>query len=160
MLTVSPPVVQLLAVPLVESRLAIPFYTWRVPAGFPSPAEEHLGDTLDLNALLIKRPAATFFVRISGDSLQGAGIQDGDILVVDRSIKPRSGHVVIAIVDGDMTAKILERNSSGVRLLPANPRYPVLELKDGQELDVWGVVCGVVREGLAGGVDVRIAGCE
>ena len=87
-----------------------------VVAGFPSPAEQYLEPPLDLNEFLIKRPAATYFVRVEGDSMIGAGIHDGDLLVVDRSLCPASGDVIIASVDGDFTVKTFRRDKDGVRL--------------------------------------------
>lgn len=135
-----------------EQSRRLPLYSSRVPAGFPSPAEDHLGDTLDLHELLVERPAATFFVRVVGDSLLGIGVHDGDILVVDRSLQPTHGHIVIAVVDGEMTVKILSRRGGQVRLLAANPRYPDIVLAEGQQLEVWGVVTALVRQGLAKGV--------
>lgn len=137
--------------PQEQPRL-LPLYSSRIPAGFPSPAEDHLGDTLDLHALLVQRPAATFFVRVSGESLSGVGVHDGDILVVDRSLQPSNRQIVIAILDGEMTVKILSKRQGELRLLSANPRYPDFELAEGQELDVWGVVTALVRPGLAQGV--------
>lgn len=160
MLAVSSPIVRLLPRHTLPSSQPLPFYTCPVPAGFPSPAEEHLGDTLDLHTLLVTRPAATFFVRVSGPSLSGIGVQDDDILVVDRSLTPRTGQVVIAVVDGELTVKVLEQGPQGIALLPANPNYSPIRLSEGQELNVWGVVTGLVRTGLAGGVDVRTPGCE
>ena len=111
-----------------------------VVAGFPSPAEQYLEPQLDLNELLIKRPAATFFVRVQGDSMIGEGIRDGDLLVVDRSIMPASGDVIIAAVDGEFTVKTYRKDKDGVRLEPANPNYPVFRLKPGQKLDYFGKV--------------------
>ena len=90
-----------------------------VVAGFPSPAEQYLEPPLDLNELLVKRPAATYFVRVEGDSMVGAGINDGDLLVVDRSLNPANGDVIIACVDGDFTVKTYRRDKSGIRLEPA-----------------------------------------
>lgn len=106
-----------------------------VVAGFPSPAEQYLEPPLDLNELLVKRPAATYFVRVQGDSMSGAGISDGDLLVVDRSLRPADGDVIIASVDGDFTVKSYRRDKDGIRLEPANPAYPVIRLRAGQELD-------------------------
>ena len=115
-----------------------------VVAGFPSPAEQYMEPPLDLNELLVKRPAATYFVRVSGDSMIGAGINDGDILVVDRSLRPADGDIIIACVDGDFTVKRFRKQGKGTReeicLEPANPNYPVLILKRGQELDYFGKV--------------------
>ena len=106
-----------------------------VVAGFPSPAEQYLEPPLDLNELLVKRPAATYFVRVQGDSMIGAGIHDGDLLVVDRSLSPASGDVIIASIDGDFTVKTYRRDKEGIRLEPANPSYPVIKLKANQSLD-------------------------
>ena len=116
-----------------------------VVAGFPSPAEQYLEPPLDLNTLLVKHPAATFFVRVSGDSMIGAGIRDGDILVVDRSLRPVSGDVIIAAVDGDFTVKTYCRDAHGVRLLPANPDFPAINIADESELDFFGKVTACIH---------------
>ena len=122
-----------------------------VVAGFPSPAEQYLEPPLDLNEFLIKRPAATYFVRIEGDSMINAGIQHGDLLVVDRSLRPASGDVIIASVDGDFTVKTLRLGEEGsgkreeIRLEPANPKYPTIVLKPGQELDCFGKVTACIH---------------
>ena len=116
-----------------------------VVAGFPSPAEQYQEPPLDLNELLVKRPAATFFVRVQGDSMIGAGIHDGDLLVVDRSLRPASGDVIIACVDGDFTVKTYRRDKQGVRLEPANPDFPVIWIKPGQELDYFGKVTAFIH---------------
>ena len=116
-----------------------------VVAGFPSPAEQYQEPPLDLNELLVKRPAATYFVRVEGDSMVGAGISDGDLLVVDRSLRPANGDVIIASVDGDFTVKTYRRDKDGVRLEPANPNYPVIRLRPGQELDYFGKVTACIH---------------
>lgn len=116
-----------------------------VVAGFPSPAEQYLEPPLDLNELLIKRPAATYFVRVEGDSMIDAGIHDGDLLVVDRSLRPTSGDVIIASVDGDFTVKTYRRDKDGVRLEPANPAYPIIYIRKGQELDYFGKVTACIH---------------
>ena len=127
-----------------------------VVAGFPSPAEQYLEPPLDLNELLVKRPAATFFVRVKGDSMIGAGIRDKDLLVVDRSLTPASGDIIIAAVDGEFTVKTLrvlgnrERgigNGGGVRyvLEPANPNYPTITIMPGHELITFGKVTAVIH---------------
>lgn len=127
-------------------KLAVPVFSSRVPAGFPSPADDYLEAVLDLNALLITDPPATFMVRVAGDSMVGAGIGSGDILVVDRSLTPVHGDVVLAIVDGDFTVKRLHKRGSRVALIPENPAYAAIELHDGQELQIWGVVTGCVKQ--------------
>ena len=114
-------------------------------AGFPSPAEQYQEPPLDLNELLVRRPAATFFVRVQGDSMAGEGIRDGDLLVVDRSLRPADGDVVIASVDGDFTVKTYRRDKNGIRLEPANPAYPVIRLRHGQELDYFGKVTACIH---------------
>lgn len=116
-----------------------------VVAGFPSPAEQYLEPPLDLNELLVKRPAATYFVRVQGDSMSGAGISDGDLLVVDRSLRPADGDVIIASVDGDFTVKTYRRDKGGIRLEPANPTYPIIQLRAGQELDYFGKVTACIH---------------
>lgn len=116
-----------------------------VVAGFPSPAEQYLEPTLDLNELLIKRPAATFFVRVQGDSMIDEGIREGDLLVVDRSIRPASGDVIIAAVDGEFTVKTFRRDKDGMHLVPANKNYPIIDLKRGQELDYFGKITAVIH---------------
>ncbi|BAK76485.1 peptidase S24 and S26 domain protein [Pseudogulbenkiania sp. NH8B] len=126
--------------------LALPVYGSRVPAGFPSPADDYLETALDLNQYLIEDAAATFMVRVSGDSMLGAGISDGDVLVVDRSIPPAHGQIVLAAVDGEFTVKRLHKRSDRVALLPENPAYPPIELHNGQELQVWGVVTGCIKK--------------
>ncbi len=121
------------------------FFTSRVEAGFPSPADDYLEGTLDLNEHLIRRPAATFFLRVSGDSMTGAGIYPGDILIVDRSLTPADGRIVIAVVDGELTVKRLSRQHGRIRLLPENPRYPPIDITAEQDLRVWGVVVHAVH---------------
>lgn len=116
-----------------------------VVAGFPSPAEQYAEPPLDLNELLVKRPAATFFVRVSGDSMIGEGIHDGDILVVDRSLRPASGDVIVASIDGEFTVKTYRKDKDGVHLVPANPLFPVITLRAGQQLDYFGKVTAFVH---------------
>ena len=122
------------------------FFTCRIEAGFPSPADDYLEGTLDLNEHLIRRPAATFFLRVSGDSMTGAGIYPGDILIVDRSLPPTDGRIVIAVVDGgDLTVKRLSRRHGRIRLLPENSHYPPIEINAEQDLRVWGVVVHAIH---------------
>lgn len=124
--------------------LAIPLFLERVSAGFPSPAADYVEQTLDLNELCIQRPAATFFVRVAGDSMIEAGIQPEDVLVVDRSLKARHGDVVIASVLGEMTVKVLELRPR-LRLVPRNPVYAPIEIGEDSDFEIFGVVTGVVR---------------
>ena len=117
-----------------------------VTAGFPSPAESYLESPLDLNQLLVRRPAATFFVRVAGDSMLGAGIHPGDILVVDRSLEPRHGAIVIACVDNEFTVKYLRSDGDAWQLEAANPAYPPLTFTEGMELKLFGVVTAVIHQ--------------
>jgi DNA polymerase V len=126
-------------------RLEVPFMGGCVVAGFPSPAEQYVERPLDLNELLVARPAATYFVRAEGDSMEGAGIRSGDLLVVDRSLEPGNGSVVIACVDGEFTVKTLRKGRGGVRLEAANPAYPPIRFDRDMELRVFGVVTAVIH---------------
>ena len=116
-----------------------------VVAGFPSPAKQYQEPPLDLNELLVKRPAATYFVRVEGDSMTGAGILDGDYLVVDSSLEPHDHDIVIANLNGEFTVKEL-RTGKFPRLVPKNPAFPLIEIKEGDVLTITGVVTGVVRK--------------
>ena len=116
-----------------------------VVAGFPSPAEQYLEPPLDLNEFLVKHPAATYFVRVQGYSMIGKGIHDGDLLVVDRSIDPSDGDVVIAAIDGEFTVKTLRIKAGKVALQPANDNYPLIVLKGATELQLFGKVTAVIH---------------
>ena len=120
-------------------------YTSRVAAGFPSPADDHLEGPLDLNAHLVAHPAATFVVRVAGDSMAGAGIRDGDLLVVDRAREAKSGAIVVAVVDGELTVKRLRIGRQGIRLEAENPAYKPIEVRESADLVVWGVVAHAIR---------------
>ncbi|WP_233468591.1 LexA family protein [Zooshikella ganghwensis] len=117
-----------------------PLFSCSVSAGFPSPADDYMEKELNLHELMVKHPAATFFLRASGDSMIHAGINNGDILVVDRSLTPRSGNIIVAEVDGDLTVKQLYIKNNQYWLLPMNPQYPRIRLDPEQELAVFGVV--------------------
>ncbi|WP_321390809.1 translesion error-prone DNA polymerase V autoproteolytic subunit [Emcibacter sp.] len=118
----------------------LPLYGCRVEAGYPSPAGDYLEGTLDLNEHLIRRPAATFFLTVSGESMTGAGIFPNDILVVDRSLDAKHGSIVIAVLDGELTVKRLYRKGGVLRLMPENPQFRPLEIRDGMDFQIWGVV--------------------
>ena len=135
------------AAPAMESPppAGAPLMAGSVIAGFPSPAEQYVERPLDLNELLVARPAATYFVRAQGDSMSGAGVQDGDLLVVDRSLEPEDGSMVIACVDGEFTVKTYRQDRGGVRLEAANPAYPPIRFSGEMELRVFGVVTAVVH---------------
>jgi DNA polymerase V len=117
-----------------------------VAAGFPSPAEDHQVERIELMRQLVRHPQATFYIRIAGDSMQGAGILDGSVVLVDRALKPRHGHIVIAVVDGEFTCKRLHLHGQRLLLRPENPAYPVIDPKDGQSVEVWGVVVATIHQ--------------
>ena len=123
-------------------HLALPLDPVRVSAGFPSPAADYEDQRLDINDYLVRNPVSTFFFAVEGDSMEGAEIFAGDILVVDKSIRPRHGHIVVAFVDGERLVKRLYNRAGRTALVAENPGYPTLEIQDGMELVVWGVVTG------------------
>lgn len=124
--------------------LELPLFTATVQAGFPSPADDHIEGKLDLNEHLVRRPAATFFVRASGESMRGAGIFDGDLLVIDRGVSPQAEDIVIAILLGELTVKRLKKGDGQWLLAAENNAYPSLPLVEG-ECEIWGVVTHSIR---------------
>jgi DNA polymerase V len=120
--------------------LRIPFVTANIEAGFPSPADDHLEGQINLHEELIRNPAATFMVRVNGDSMRDAGISTGDVLLIDRSITPVDRHTVVAMVDGGFTVKNFRKKAGMVFLEAANAEFPPIQLGEDQELVVWGVV--------------------
>ena len=116
-----------------------------VCAGFPSPAEDLGAQRIDLTTLLVTHTQATYFLKASGHSMVEAGIFDGDIMIVDRAIKPRHGHIVVAVVDGDFTVKRLYQRAGRVKLRAANVTFPEIVPKEGQTIEVWGVVTATIK---------------
>ena len=132
---------------IAPKRFKLPLYSSKVQAGFPSPADDHIEMRLDLNEYLVQHPAATFLVRATGDSMEGAGIYEGDILVVDRSLEPRHDRIVIASIEGgDLTVKRLYKREGKVLLMPENPAYEPIDITHVQDSLMWGVVVSVVRQ--------------
>ncbi len=128
-----------------KGELKRPLFACSVSAGFPSPAEDYIEGKLDLNELMVANPSATFFVRVAGDSMIGVGIHHNDILVVDRSLEPTSGKVVIAVVNGELTVKRLVKNGESVCLKAESPDYPDIHMAEGTTCEIWGVVSFVVH---------------
>jgi DNA polymerase V len=127
--------------PLPPGPFIVKAFATSVQCGFPSPAEDHQVERIDLMSQLIKHPQATFMLRVSGQSMRDLGILDGTVVLVDKAIQPESGHIVIAVVDGDFTCKTLQILPGGdMRLKAANPDYPDIVPKDGQTVEIWGVV--------------------
>lgn len=125
--------------------LKLPKFGHKVRAGFPSPADDYVEAWLDLNEHLIEHRDATFFVQATGDSMTGAGIQEGCLLVVDRALDAKNNDIVIAVIDGELTVKRLEKRRGKIRLLAENPAYEPIEFKEGQELTIWGVVTSIIQ---------------
>jgi len=124
---------------------SIPLVSGSVEAGFPSPADDYIDQGLDLNEHLIPRPAATFLVRVSGDSMTGGGIHSGDILIVDRSIEPRSGNVVIAILSGELTVKRFRRKGKSIVLEPDGEGWKPIHITEEMDFSIWGVCTYVIH---------------
>jgi DNA polymerase V len=131
--------------PIRNRSLKIPLFSGKVAAGFPSPADDYIEKTLDLNELLVKKPAATFFARAQGESMLGAGIHPNDILVIDRSIEPVAGKIVICALNGELVVKRLKRLEDQWMLASENPFYPDIRLHDELDMVIWGVVTHVIH---------------
>ena len=123
-----------------------PLFMVPVTAGFPSPADDYIEGKLDLNRHLIKHPAATFFVRVAGDSMIDAGIHPGDILIVDRSLEPADKKVVIAVIEGELTVKRISRLKGKILLMPENENYKPQQVSKNSDFEVWGVVTNVIHK--------------
>ena len=120
-----------------------------IAAGFPSPAEDHQVERIDLMQQLVKHPQATFYIRVRGESMRDAGILDGSVVLVDRAITPADGHIVLAVIDGDFTCKRLYLRGGRMRLKPENPTYPDIVPREGQQVEVWGVVVAHIHQHIA-----------
>ncbi len=123
-----------------DTQVWLDVCSWKVAAGFPSPAADHTRKRIDLNEHLIRNKEATFIFRVKGDSMSGIGIYEGDELLVDRSIEAKHGNIVLAVLNNDYTVKRLYRRGGVVKLIAENPLYPPIVVKDGEELVIWGVV--------------------
>lgn len=129
----------------VETIPLMPFYSCSVAAGFPSPADDYIEKSIDLNQELIANPVATFFVRVKGDSMKNASIHNEDVLIVDRSLAVRSGDIVVAVIDGELTVKRFHRLPDQVVLRAENPDYPPLVIASDRDFSIWGVVTTVIH---------------
>ncbi|MFL2808933.1 MAG: LexA family protein [bacterium] len=129
-----------------SKNIELPYFDTKVQAGFPSPAEDHLEQRLDLNSLVIENPSATFFVRVAGESMKDSGITDGDILVVDRSIEVWENRIVVAVIDSEFTIKRFTRQNDSVVLEAENPDYPAIKITPETDFSVWGVVCWTLKK--------------
>ena len=132
--------------PSIQKPISITLFSHKVPAGFPSPADDHAESRLDLNEYLINQAESTFFVRIKGDSMVDAGILDNDIVIVDRSKSAAINDIVLASIDGEFTVKVLTKNNTGPYLMPANKEFKPIYIEEGSQFEIWGVVTGSVRK--------------
>ena len=132
-------------VPLSAAAMMLPIAAGFIHAGFPSPAEDFEVNRLDLTQILIQHPQSTYFWRARGTSMRDKGIDDGDLLVVDRAVRPQHGHIVVATVDGDFTVKELHLRLGRMRLKAANPTFPDITPKDEQAIEIWGVVTSSIK---------------
>jgi DNA polymerase V len=123
-------------------------YSGSIACGFPSPAEDYLDHPLDLNELLIKKPAATFFIRAKGESMVPAGIFEGDILIIDRSLQAKNGHIILAVINGEFTLKrfIKNKDSSKVILQADNPKFTSIVITEEMDFQIWGVAIHCIHK--------------
>lgn len=128
-----------------EQASGLQFFENRVQAGFPSPAQGEYADSIDLNRALITNPAATFCARVIGDSMVDAGINEGDLLIIDRSLNPCDGNIAVCFVDGEFTVKRLSVRDDGIYLTPANAAFPELKVSEDNNFVVWGVVSHIIK---------------
>jgi DNA polymerase V len=126
--------------------MEIPLYNSGVSAGFPSPADDYVENKLDLNKHLISHPSATFYVRVKGSSMIGAGIKDGDLLIVDRALEPGNNDIAVCIIDGDFTVKRINKHNGDVYLIPENPDFKAIRITETNNFQVWGVVAYVIHK--------------
>ena len=134
-------------IPFVKrTSLKLPLVSASVEAGFPSPADDHLERGIDLNEELIRNPAATFLVRVNGESMRDAGIHSGDVVIVDKSITPTDRKIVVAMIDGNFTLKRFRKKDGRVFLTAENAEFPPIEVTDGQELTIFGVVTYTIHQ--------------
>ena len=128
-----------------HTNLELPVFTIRIPAGFPSPGDDYLDDKLGLNEYLIKHPSATFFMRVEGDSMVNAGINSGDLLIVDRAMEATNASIVVAILDGEFTVKRFQVKDNRVYLVAENSHYHLIEITSEMRFEIWGVVTYVIN---------------
>ena len=134
------PILPEIILPNVKSKKKLNFYTSQIPAGFPSPAEDFMEKRLDLNDYLVKNQASTFLIRVKGNSMVNAGIFDGDLLVVDRSVEPSDGKIVLGVLNGEFTVKRIVKKGKKLILTPENENYKPIEITEEMDFQSWGVV--------------------
>jgi DNA polymerase V len=123
-----------------SSHIALPFIDGGIAAGFPSPAQDYIDLKIDLNTELITNPSSTFYARVKGTSMQDAGIMDGDILVIDKSLEPKDGDTAVCFIDGEFTLKYIKFDTEIVYLVPANPKFEPIKVTEDNNFCIWGIV--------------------
>lgn len=129
-----------------DSHLDLLYAEGGICAGFPSPAQDYLELSIDLNTELIQHPAATFFGRVIGNSLEEAGVTEGDILIIDKSLKPQDGNICVCFLDGDFTLKIIRHTENEIWLIPANKAYSPIRVTEDNNFMIWGVVTYTIKK--------------
>ncbi len=131
--------------PALQSAMSLPLANQGISAGFPSPADDFLDLSIDLNKELIKHPYATFYGRVSGDSMVGAGLDDGDLLIIDKSLEPQDGKIAVCFIDGEFTVKRIKVDKDSLWLMPENKKYKPIKVTEDNEFIIWGVVTSVIK---------------
>lgn len=130
----------------VSTEMALPYFHDGVKAGFPSPADDYIDVAIDLNKELVKNPSSTFYARVRGNSMQDAGINEGDILLIDKSIEPRDNQIAVCFIDGEFTVKRMRMAKGRVMLVPANEEFPVILIESENDFKIWGIVLYVIKK--------------
>ena len=132
----------------LETALELPLLPFGRSAGFPSPALDFIDLFIDLNKHLVGHPSATFYGRVQGESMKGAGINDGDLLIIDKSIEPANGKIAVCYLDGEFTLKRIKLNKNGLWLVPENDQYQAIKIEEENNLTIWGIVTYIIKKPL------------
>jgi DNA polymerase V len=132
--------------PNTSTNIELPLFPTGISAGFPSPADDYIEDRIDLNIELIRNPSSTFFGRVNGDSMINAGIGDGDLIVIDKSIEPRDGSIVVCVIDGEFTVKRFQKINGEILLVPENEKYKAIKITNENDFRVWGTVTYTIKK--------------
>lgn len=132
--------------PNVSTAIELPLFETGISAGFPSPADDYIEDRIDLNAELIRNPSSTFFGRVNGDSMINAGIGDGDLIVIDKSIEPKDNSIVVCVIDGEFTVKRFQKINGEIFLMPENEKYKAIKITNENDFRVWGTVTYTIKK--------------
>lgn len=132
--------------PDTTTNTELPLFQTGISAGFPSPADDYIEDRIDLNRELIRNPSSTFFGRVNGDSMINAGIGDGDLIVIDKSIEPKDGSIVVCVIDGEFTVKRFQKINGEIFLMPENEKYKAIKITNENDFRVWGTVTYTIKK--------------